>query len=300
MPTDRTEAAPAGGSEAPATAARVLLRPRWIAGHLLALVLVVAFVNFGFWQLRRLASVRERNAVIEARAVEAPVALDDVLDRARLGAVVGGAAGLPAGEAAGEAAGEGEPFPEYRNVVVRGTFDAEHEVLLRGRSANGQPGFHLLTPLTIADGGAWSGSAVLVERGWVPYDHDTVPVQDAPPPAGTVEVLGELRSPQQPPTDAWAVLAPRDPPDGVLTQTFYADVTRLQPQMPYPLVPAWITLRSSTPAHPSGLPQPVAEHVLDEGPHLGYAIQWFAFAIVGVVGYALLLRATLRRTERAS
>ena len=271
-----------GASGAPIGRGPVLLRPRWIAGHLLALVLVVAFVNFGFWQVRRLAAARERNAVIEARAAEAPIALDQAL-----AAAVGGATATDA-----------VAFPEYRNVVVTGTFDPEHEVLLRGRSANGRPGFHLLTPLTIAGAGAWSGSAVLVERGWVPYDLDSVPVADAPPPSGTVTVTGELRAPQGPPTDAWAVLAPRDPPDGPLTQSFYADVARLQPQMPYPLVPAWITLRSSTPPHPSELPLPVPEHALDEGPHLGYAIQWFAFAVVGLVGYALLLRATLRRERR--
>ncbi|MFO7546318.1 MAG: SURF1 family protein [Trueperaceae bacterium] len=290
MEPDGPQGASAGTSGAPDARGRVLLRPRWTFGHLLALVLVVAFVNFGFWQLRRLASVRERITIIEARAAEAPMALDQALDEALDEAV--------ASDTPGDEAGEAAPFPEYRNVVVTGTFDPEHEVLLRGRSANGQPGFHLLTPLAIAEAGEWSGSAVLVERGWVPYDHDSVPVSDAPPPSGTVTVTGELRAPQRPPTDAWAVLAPRDPPDGKLTQSFYADVTRLQPQMPYPLVPAWITLRSSTPPHPSGLPVPVPEHALDEGPHLGYAIQWFAFAVVGVVGYALLLRATLRREQR--
>lgn len=291
MSSEREQGAPTEAlTGAPQGAMRVLLRPRWIAGHLLALVLVVAFVNFGFWQLRRLASVRERNAVIVARAAEAPVELDEALT-----AIAGEAKDGAVGEGAVEAAGA---FPAYRRVVARGAFDAEHEVLLRGRSANGRPGFHVLTPLVIEDDGAWSGYAVLVERGWVPYDHDTVPVADAPPPAGTVEVLGELREPQGPPTDAWAVLAPRDPPDGALTQAFYVDVGRLQPQIPNPLVPAWITLRAVTPAHPLELPVPVPEHVLDEGPHLGYAIQWFAFAVVGVVGYALLLRATVRRDGR--
>ena len=32
---------------------RKLLTPRWIAGHLLALALIVLFVNLGFWQLSR-------------------------------------------------------------------------------------------------------------------------------------------------------------------------------------------------------------------------------------------------------
>jgi surfeit locus 1 family protein len=27
----------------------------------------------------------------------------------------------------------------------------------------------------------------------------------------------------------------------------------------------------------------------DEGPHLAYAVQWFSFAVIGLVGYVLLL-----------
>ena len=32
---------------------------------------------------------------------------------------------------------------------------------------------------------------------------------------------------------------------------------------------------------------------LDEGPHFSYAVQWFLFATVGVVGYPILLRREL-------
>lgn len=289
MPPTERRGAPSGEGEGPATPVAptaptapvvpspVLLRPRWIAGHLLALVLVVAFVNFGFWQLRRLQAVRARNATIVERTALAPLALDDAL------------AGVTP-----------EAFPEYRSVQADGVFDPAHEVLLRGRSLGGQPGFHVVTPLVLPSGDAAAPArAVLVERGWVPYELDAVPVEGALPPEGSVTVVGELRAAQTPPTGAWAALAPRDPTDGPLTQTFYVDLERLQPQMPYALAPAWITLRAMTPPSAGDLPKPLPEHDLDEGPHLGYAIQWFAFAVVGVVGYALLLRATVRRETTA-
>ncbi len=39
--------------------------------------------------------------------------------------------------------------------------------------------------------------------------------------------------------------------------------------------------------------------VTDGGPHLAYAIQWFSFALIGVVGYGLLIRrAASRRVEQ--
>ena len=33
---------------------------------------------------------------------------------------------------------------------------------------------------------------------------------------------------------------------------------------------------------------------MDEGPHLGYAIQWFSFAVIALVGAAVAVRADRR------
>ncbi|MFA5595005.1 MAG: SURF1 family protein [Trueperaceae bacterium] len=246
-----------------------LLTPKWIAGHLLALALVVAFVNFGFWQLRRLEQARSRNEIIEARSATPPQGLGTV---------------LPLGE-----------DMEYLPVVVTGAYSPENEVLLRGRSTGGGPGFHVLTPLVLdASAGELAGKAVLVERGWVPYDMDQVPVTAALPPGGAVRVEGEVYPPQVPPTGPLAGMAARDPAEGVLTQSFYVDVARLQPQMPFELVPAYLKLRMQTPPTPGALPSALPPEQHDLGPHLGYAIQWFSFAIIGVAGYFFLLRSVLR------
>ena len=248
----------------------LLLRPRWLAGHLLALVLVVLFLALGTWQLRRLDARTARNELVTSRAAASPVDLATALR---------------------EFAATGV-FPEYMAVKVSGRFAAEGEVLLRGRSLEGQPGFNLVTPLVLDDPDpSLGGNAVLVERGWVPYDHDIVPVTDAAPPAGTVEIVGRLRPPTSaPPTG----LAPRDPADGTLVQTYYVDTVRLQQQLPYPLVAAYLTVTEMVPPHTGALPRPLPADDLTAGPHLGYAIQWFAFALVGVVGYAILLRKVTR------
>ncbi len=243
---------------------RVLLTPRWIAGHLLALGLVVLFVNLGFWQLRRLDERREYVTQVTERAELPPVDLRTAL--------------------------QGELL-EYRPVTATGEFDPSEEVLLRGRSLGGQPGYNVLTPLLLDD-----GTAVLVERGWVSYGTESVPVVDAPPPAGTVTVTGRLRAPDAPTP---GTVGPRDPEEGELTQTYYADPDRLQPQMPYDLVPAYVELTSVAPPHPQDSPLPLPEPELGEGPHLGYAIQWFSFAAIGIVGYYFLMRHVVRG-ERAA
>ncbi|HET8986119.1 MAG TPA: SURF1 family protein [Trueperaceae bacterium] len=247
----------------------VLLRPRWLAGHLLALVLIVLFLNLGAWQLRRLEARTANNQLISSRSSASPVDLSTAWSEFT----------------------ETGDFPEYRVVTVSGRFFPQGEVLLRGRSLDGQPGFNLVTPLIIDDPDpSLGGAAVLVERGWVPYDHDSVPVADAPPPEGTVEVIGRLR----PPGSAPGGLAPRDPAEGVLVQTYYVDTARLEQQLPFALVPAYVTATSMVPPQRGDLPRPLPADDLTAGPHRGYAIQWFAFALVGVVGYTILLRKVRR------
>ena len=53
---------------------------------------------------------------------------------------------------------------------------------------------------------------------------------------------------------------------------------------------AWIRLRSQTPRQPEGLPVPVPDPDLSDGPHLSYAFQWFFFSAGAVVVYGLILR----------
>lgn len=249
----------------------VLLRPRWLAGHLLALGLVVLFVTLGLWQLRRLDARTTHNELVLAREAAAPVALADLL------------AGLAPGDA----------LPEYATVVVEGSFDPAREVLLRGRSLEGRPGFNVVTPLLLGDDGDGADTAVLVERGWVPYDHDTVPVADATPPSGDVVVTGRLRLP----TSYAGGLAPRDPAEGSLVQTYYVNVARLQQQVPYALLPLYVSAIEVQPPHQGALPLPLPGEELSNGPHLGYAVQWFSFALVGIVGYAILLRSVRRQAR---
>ena len=253
--------------------ARLLLSTRWIFGHLLALGLVVAFIFFGFWQLDRLEQTRAENAVRVSREAQEPL-------------VIGG------GSESSELLLDADAGQELdlRRGTATGVYAPEDELLLRSRALNGQPGRHVLTPLTLAD-----GSRLLVDRGRVPYDHDTVPVRDAPPPEGTVTVSGVLRSSERPPEGALASFAPRNPSGtDYLAATWYVDLERLAvSQLPGLLQGAWLLLEEEQPARSGELPIPGTLPEMDEGPHFGYALQWFSFAAVGIIGYAFLMRKVL-------
>ena len=112
----------------------------------------------------------------------------------------------------------------------------------------------------------------------------------AAPPDGRVLVEGLVRLSQE-----RSGLAPADPVQGELTVLSRLDIPRIQQQSEDELAPVSVDLFTVDPANPGDLPVPLGPPATDdEGNHLAYAIQWFAFAVVGVVGYVILVRRRAR------
>lgn len=240
---------------------RRLLQPRWLVAHVVVLIVAVVFVTLGFWQLDRLGERRLDNELGEQRYNSEPIPLDVVLDST-----------------------DDLQSLQYRRVTVTGVYRAQDEVLIRSQVYRGNAGFHLITPLVYGD-----TRAVLVNRGWVPLNLDEVPVTEAAPREGTVTVEGWIEPTQQRPA-----FGPQDAPEGRLTTLNRVDVDRIDAQTTMPLDPVYVVEIA-----PQGTELPVAVEppgFEDEGPHLGYAIQWFGFAVVGLVGYYFLARRQLRRS----
>jgi len=224
------------------------------------LTLGVVFVLLGLWQLDRHRERIESNETIAARLQEPPVSLDILLAEA----------------------GEDLSSIEYRRATFTGIFAPADEVLIRSQVHLGAGGFHVVTPL-VGEGGA-----VLVNRGWVPISMDRVPVEHAPPPAGQEEIEGWVRLSQERPA-----LGSQDPATGRLEIMSRIDIPRISAQVNHPLAPVYIVMTGGE----EGLPESVRLPSFNEnGPHLGYAIQWFGFALVGLVGYLLLVRRRLAQT----
>jgi len=149
-------------------------------------------------------------------------------------------------------------------------------VVLRGRAHNGQPGVHILTPLRIEG----STTAILVNRGWVPTS-DAASVELAPlREAGEQVVVGTF-------APVSTVAAPTMPMERDGVRTFLRlDRDELQAGLPYPLLPV---IAVQLPA--DGLPEwPLREPPPSpsEGNHFSYAVQWFSFAAIALVGWTVL------------
>jgi surfeit locus 1 family protein len=251
-----------------------LWTPRWILSHLFVLSMVVVMVNLGLWQLGRLDERKAVNDTVAARTAEPPAPVAEL---------------LPAGPGATDDEVDAVAF---RTVTVSGTYVPDQQVLVTNRTYDGSPGYWVLTPLAQAD-----GSAVVVNRGWVPFNTtDPDGSWDAfAPPSGPVTVTGMVRAGQA--RSSGIVAGPVDEQGERLTTLARADIGRMQEQVPEPLFPLYVDLRDQQPAQPpeaENLPLPVPEPELSEGPHLSYAGQWFIFATLTLIVYPLLLRRVAR------
>lgn len=240
---------------------------RGVLGTLLVFLLAAVFVRLGFWQLDRLEQRREHNAALAERLDAAPVQLLRV-PRDTTGWI-------------------------HRHVVLRGTWDADGIILYAGRNLGGVPGVHVLTPLRLAA----SGARVLVHRGWLPAPDGARPDLREVENDGVVRAKGIVvpfpagRSP--PPPEGWARA---DTP--AFRRTWYSiDAEAIRRQYPYELGAVAVQLipEEDAPRLPVRLPAPA----LDDGPHRGYAIQWFSFAVIALLGWAALVRQARSRTRGA-
>jgi len=229
-----------------------LRRPRWLAAALVVTALAGLFIRLGLWQLDRLDERRAENKLGAERLGADPVDLFTVLTDIAPSDL------------------------EYRRVTVTGRFTPEEEVLIRSQTYRGSAGFHVVTPIDTGAG------AVLVNRGWVPLTEDRVPVTQAAPPAGEVTIEGWVHVTQTRPP-----LGPEEPP-GYLEILNRVDIDRIQQQVTVELTPVYVVALGER-GH--GLLEPVEPpDFSEEGPHLAYAIQWFSFAAIGLVGFYFLVR----------
>jgi surfeit locus 1 family protein len=234
---------------------------RRAVGFIIFAALVCAgCVRLGFWQLHRLAERRALNAMLAERLGATPAPVRDVVRDSSTAA--------------------------YRRAQATGVYDFGNEFSLGARTRQGSPGANIVTPLRFAG----TDTAVLVNRGWV-YAADAMTVN-----------FERWREPDSARVSGYLVAIEKGRRATVSTPTNarvvrHLDLDSLAGRLPYPVLPfVLVATEPATAADtvPARLPAPV----LDEGPHLGYAIQWFAFALIGVIGGVFGVRADRRGTWR--
>lgn len=243
---------------------RKMLSRKWIATTLLVIAATLVLIRLGIWQLDRLEERRANNAHYTEMGSMPPLdlnlAVPETLDAM-----------------------------EYRSVTAVGKYDFENQIVVRNQYHDGQTGYHVLTPLLLNGTADSAAAAVLVDRGWIPADGNSTPDEwrkyDEP---GEVKIEGEIRLGSGKP--AFGGVEDALPADGSRLEIWNnADVARIAAQLPYPILPVY--LQPETDADDETPPIPIAsEFELTEGPHFGYAMQWFTFAAILFFGYPFYLR----------
>jgi cytochrome oxidase assembly protein ShyY1 len=246
---------------------RFLLTPRWLGAAVLTVVAAVVMVFLGNWQLHRYHERAAINDRIDSADSVAAVPVESVLARP---STTGSAGPSPGKKEA------------WTKVTVTGRYDPAHEIQARARTVNGDVGFEIVTPLILAD-----GTAVLVDRGWIPpADAGAVAAPTVPPaPGGQVTVVGQVHLSESRPT-------PIEHRDGRL-DTRRISVPRLAHEMPYPVYGAYLLLTGQTPAaDPAFVAIPIDHE--DSWQNAGYTVQWWLFAVMALFAFGWQARREAR------
>tara|TARA_R110000868_G_scaffold69261_1_gene204185 strand:- start:60802 stop:61509 length:708 start_codon:yes stop_codon:yes gene_type:complete len=215
----------------------------------LALVLVILFVCLGCWQLKRAG---QKQALLDAFA-----------GNQQLAALTSVASVKPA--------------DRYRSIQLQGHFDNAHSFLLDNQSHKGQLGYQVLTPFIIQGNKA----LVLVNRGWVPMgaSRQQLP-RILPAPAKNIRISGlvnfyprktfELKNTEN---KQW----PR-----LLQQLNFA---RIQAALTQPVAPTIVLLAAN---QRYGFQRDWQMATVKPARHQGYAVQWFALALMSLIGLVIV------------
>ncbi|PWH14659.1 MAG: hypothetical protein DDG59_12565 [Anaerolineae bacterium] len=249
------------------------LKSQWLSFRFwlttgLVVIAVGVMVRLGIWQLDRLEQRRAFNARVQAQLAQPPLVLDS------------------------RSLGENLYDMEYRTVIVQGEYDFANQVALRNQAYQNRWGVYLLTPLKIKG----TEQAILVNRGWIPgeafLNGDWSPYNQE----GEVTVKGVIRRAQTRPDfgrRSDPIPSAGEPP---LKAWNLANVEAIAQQIDYPIVPNVYVQQTEGEGEAAGLPIPaMVELDLSEGPHLGYALQWFTFAAILAIGYPFFIKRRMGR-----
>ncbi|WP_426762787.1 SURF1 family protein [Pseudarthrobacter sp. 1G09] len=237
---------------------RFLFSSKWLGYLLLAAIFATACVFLGRWQMdRRAETLAEINRVVSNYSAT-PIPFTAARDQFS----------------------QLDPAKEWTQVQLQGTYDADGQRIVRNRPLNGQPGYEVVVPFKLA-----SGETVIIDRGWLPIGNNNPGSPDSVPAPPSGEVTAVVRLKHGEPE------LQRGAPQGQLASI---DLPTYAAQLGYPvLTGAYGQLASETPAAadmPVAFPKPSTE----EGTHLSYSLQWFAFGVLMFVGFGYAARQQAR------
>jgi surfeit locus 1 family protein len=225
---------------------------------LVTLVMMTLCIKAGLWQYNKAELKQALQTQLTARLGEPAVALPDKI-------------------------ADLETW-RYRRVKFAGTYDTRYQVLLDNQVENTVAGYHVLTPMQVEG----SGNYVLINRGWVAGTTERLGATEHKMPVvitpqGRQEVEGDIGLP----ANKFFTLEAPPANDGKWQQVWQnLDMARYAKSVPFTVQPFLVRLdaKSAAGGFVRNWPPP-GERV---SMHLGYAYQWFGFALTLLVIFIVL------------
>lgn len=241
-----------------------VFQPGWLSTAV-TLLLLPLLLGLGYWQLDRGRQKAALQAAFAERFQQPAVPLGEIYRPA-------------------------EPENRYRHVVASGYYEGRQQFLVDNQVQNGQPGYHVLTPLRLK-----AGTAILVNRGWLPLGVSRQTLPEITVSEKSVTVTGWLAQPTNP--GLWWGEARGE--DGRWPRVIpYVDYQGLSKLLNYPLQPVVILL---DPQVPTGYVRDWQPRFGGIGPerHQGYAVQWFGLAASLIVLFFAVNTSQQSRVEES-
>lgn len=243
---------------------RFLASTRWIGWLLLVCIFATAFAFLGKWQMDRREGALTEISHVQRNFDAAPLPFAEAKPLFEA---------LPA---------DGKWTP----VHLEGSYLSEDQIIVRNRISGSRPGYEVLVPFRTTE-----GTTVVVNRGFLPIGNDKAGQPDSipAPPAGTVEVDVRLKA-SEPKLD-------RGAPEGQLASV---ELPAFAQKLDYPIATGSYGLMFLENPAPDTAPTQLQRPEEDEGPHLSYSFQWFAFGVLVFIGfgYAAKQQARINREDR--
>ncbi|MEE9494566.1 MAG: SURF1 family protein [Gammaproteobacteria bacterium] len=164
----------------------------------------------------------------------------------------------------------------YQMARSQGHYDSQQQLLLDNRTHDGQAGYHVVTPLRLAD-----GSAVLVNRGWVSLGRDRAQLPDVSVNEAGRQVVGRIKPLQ---ADVFRLgeelLRERWP-----YRVQHIDVETISAELGYPVMPFVLLLASD---QADGFVRDWKPLTFGPERNQGYAVQWFGLAVALLLIYIVV------------
>ncbi|KHF24061.1 SURF1 family protein [Solemya velum gill symbiont] len=211
-----------------------------IFGTVITLIGVTLFCSLALWQFGRATEKEELQEMIEQRLAQPAFSYKgDILDLNEM---------------------------KYRLVSAKGHFESTHQLLLDNIVFEGKPGYEAITPFRLEN-----GSYVLVNRGWVPQGAYRDQLPDIDLQARPRTITGRIEQHKSRP-----VVGGDTPRTDASNRWRYVD-TELFAEESGISTPGFIIRLDSQ--DPDAYRQQESRFDAKVGMHIGYAVQWAAFAL---------------------